>query len=322
MAVTGIPKVAGVPKRKGLSKLLFDVRRDYDLYLMILPALAGFIIFGYGPLLGLTIAFKDFNLVKGLGDSPWVGFRWFTEFYHDPYFFRLVRNTVLLGTYNLIWGFPMPIVLALLLNEVRITWFKRLVQSVSFMPYFIAVITVVSIMWMLFRSDGVVNRMVVGITGEHVGFLTDPKWFRTMYIGSDIWQYTGYSATIYLAALTAIDPVLYEAAIIDGANRWQRIWHITLPGLLPTITILLILSLGRIVSVGFERVFLLYSPATYETADVLPTYVYRRGIMGYNYSYATAVGLVDSIAATIMVVAANTILKRISRKGETTATLW
>ena len=309
-------------KKTGLSKLLFDIWRDYDLYLMALPALAGFIIFGYGPMYGLVMAFKDFNLVRGLAESAWVGFRWFEDFYNDPYFFRLIRNTLLLGTYNLMWGFPMPIILALLLNEIRIRWFKRLVQSVSFFPYFIAVITVVSIMWMLFRSDGIVNRILGLFIDDYVGFLTDPAWFRTMYIGSDIWQYTGYFATIYLAALTAIDPVLYEAAIMDGANRWQRMWHITLPGILPTITILFILSVGMIVSVGFERVFLLYSPATYETADVLPTYVYRRGIMGYNFSYATAVGLIDSIAATIMVLSANTILRRVGRRGGTTATIW
>ena len=313
---------AALPQRTGLSKLLFDIWRDYDLYLMLLPGLAGFILFGYGPMYGLIMAFKDFNLVRGLAESSWVGFRWFIDFYNDPYFFRLIRNTLLLGTFNLMWGFPMPIILALLLNEIRIIWFKRLVQSVSFFPYFIAVITVVSIMWMLFRSDGIVNRILGLFVDQHVGFLTDPAWFRTMYIGSDIWQYTGYFATIYLAALTAIDPVLYEAAIMDGANRWQRIWHITLPGILPTITILFILSVGMIVSVGFERVFLLYSPATYETADVLPTYVYRRGIMGYNFSYATAVGLIDSIAATIMVLSANTILRRLGRRGASTATIW
>lgn len=309
-------------KKKGLSKLLADIWRDYDLYLMLLPGLAGFLLFGYGPMYGLTMAFKDFNLVRGLAESAWVGFRWFDDFYNDPYFFRLIRNTLLLGAFNLVWGFPMPIILALLLNEIRIIWFRRLVQSVSFFPYFIAVITVVSIMWMLFRSDGIVNRILAPFTEEHVGFLTDPAWFRTMYIGSDIWQYTGYFATIYLAALTAIDPVLYEAAIMDGANRWQRIWNITLPGILPTITILFILSVGMIVSVGFERVFLLYSPATYETADVLPTYVYRRGIMGYNFSYATAVGLIDSLAATIMVLSANTILRRIGRGSDSTATIW
>lgn len=313
---------AAPPKRRGLSRLLFDVWRDYDLYLMALPALVGFIVFGYGPMYGLVMAFKDFNLVRGLAESSWVGFKWFNDFYNDPYFFRLIRNTLLLGTYNLIWGFPMPIILALLLNEIRIVWFKRLVQSVSFFPYFIAVITVVSIMWMLFRSDGLVNRILALFIDQHVGFLTDPAWFRTMYIGSDIWQYTGYFATIYLAALTAIDPVLYEAAIMDGANRWHRIWHITLPGILPTITILFILSVGMIVSVGFERVFLLYSPATYETADVLPTYVYRRGIMGYNFSYATAVGLIDSVAATIMVLSANTILRRLSGRSDSTATIW
>jgi putative aldouronate transport system permease protein len=315
-------QLAVLTKRKGLSKLLVDIWRDYDLYLMLLPGLAGFIIFGYGPMYGLVIAFKDFNLVRGLAESSWVGFKWFNDFYNDPYFFRLIRNTLLLGTYNLMWGFPMPIILALLLNEIRIIWFKRLVQSVSFLPYFIAVITVVSIMWMLFRSDGIVNRILEPFIDRYVGFLTEPAWFRTMYIGSDIWQYTGYFATIYLAALTAIDPVLYEAAIMDGANRWQRMWHITLPGILPTITILFILSVGMIVSVGFERVFLLYSPATYETADVLPTYVYRRGIMGYNYSYAAAVGLIDSIAATIMVLSANTIVRRLGRKGESTATIW
>ena len=200
------------------------------------------------------------------------------------------------------------------LNEIRIIWFKRLVQSVSFLPNFIAVITVVSIMWMLFRSDGIVNRILEPFVDRYVGFLTEPACSGTMYIGSDIWQYTGYFATIYLAALTAIDPVLYEAAIMDGANRWQRMWHITLPGILPTITILFILSVGMIVSVGFERVFLLYSPATYETADVFAYLRLPSGHHGYNYSYAAAVGLIDSIAATIMVLSANTIVRRLGRK--------
>jgi len=297
------------------------VRRYYSLYLMVLPGLVGFLIFGYGPMVGLLLAFKDYDLLSGLWGSPWVGLRWFQGFFEDPFFFRLVRNTFLLGTLSLLFGFPMPIILALLLNEVRVTWFKRLVQSISFLPFFIATVVVVGMIHMMFSTDGVINRVLVENGTERVNFLGSPGWFRPLYIGSEVWQFTGYFAILYLAALTRIDPHLYEAAMMDGASRWHRLWYITFPGIMPTISVLFILSLARVVSVGFERVFLLYNPATYETADVIATYVYRRGIIGRNFGYATAVGIFNAVIALVLTVGANTILRRVGSE-ETTATLW
>ena len=305
-------------RKRKLSRLLLNLRVHYQLYLMLLPGFVGFLLFGYLPLLGQVMAFQDFDLLGGLFDSKWVGLRWFIEFFHDPYFSRLVRNTLVLGVYSLALGFPMPVILAVLLNEVRFYGFKRFVQSISFLPYFISITVVVSIIWMLFGTGGMIARVLAGFAGERVNILGNPSWFRPLYIGSEIWQYTGYYAIVYLAALAAIDPMLYEAAIVDGANRLQRIWYITLPGLRPTMTILLILSMGRLVDVWFERVFLLYSPATYVTADVIETYVYRRGMINFDFSYATAVGMVQSLLVMFLVVATNTILKMV--RSETT--LW
>ena len=305
-------------RKRKLSRLLLNLRVHYQLYLMLLPGFVGFLLFGYLPLLGQVMAFQDFDLLGGLFDSKWVGLRWFIEFFRDPYFGRLVRNTLVLGVYSLGLGFPMPVILAVLLNEVRLYSFKRFVQSISFLPYFISITVVVSIIWMLFGTGGMIARVLARIAGESVNILGNPSWFRPLYIGSEIWQYTGYYAIVYLAALAAIDPMLYEAAIVDGANRLQRIWYITLPGLRPTMTILLILSMGRLVDVWFERVFLLYSPATYVTADVIETYVYRRGMINFDFSYATAVGMVQSLLVMFLVVATNTILKMV--RSETT--LW
>jgi putative aldouronate transport system permease protein len=290
--------------------VLRDVARNGMLYLMLSPVLAYFLVFQYFPMLGTLIAFKDFNPSQGIAASPWVGLDWFRQFFHGLYFNRLLLNTVVLNLYDVLFGFPAPIVLALLMNELTSQRFKRFVQTVSYLPHFISVVVVSGMLLDFLARDGVINQIIVALGGSANSYMSDPSWFRGVFVGSEIWQSVGWGSIIYLAALAGINPALYEAARIDGANRWQQLLHITLPGLTPIIMTLLILRLGQMMTVGFEKVILLYNPSTYQTADVISTYVYRHGILEANYSYATAVGLFNSAVALVLLVLANRLSRR------------
>jgi len=254
---------------------------------------------------GIVIAFKDFKASRGILGSPWVGFKHFEQFFNSYYFFRLIRNTFLLNLYDLIFGFPAPIILAILFNELRNERFKRFVQSVSYLPHFISIVITVGFIVDFFAQNGIVNNFLGLIGIGPVNFLIEPKWFRPLYIGSGIWQGVGWGSIIYLAAISGIDPQLYEAATIDGAGRFRKIISITIPSIAPTIIILLIFRIGGMMSVGFEKVFLMYNPSTYETADVISTFVYRSGLQGAQYSYAAAIGLFNTMLNFILLTGAN-----------------
>ena len=290
-------------KRKAFWKSL---RRDRQLVFMLIPVVIFFAVFSYYPLYGILIAFKDYSISRGILGSPWAGLRYFRQFFSSPYFGRLLRNTVLISVYSLLWGFPVPILFALLLNEFKDGKFKRVIQTVSYLPHFISLVVICGILIDIFSPQGgVVNSLLYSLTGKRINFFGEPEWFRTMYVGSGVWQEFGWNSIIYLAAITGINPDLYEAARIDGAGRLRQIWHVTLPGIKPTILTLLILNPGNIMSVGYEKIILLYSPTTYETADVISTYVYRTGLLSQQYSYAGAVGLFNSAINIAILVLCN-----------------
>ena len=294
------------------DRALRALRKDRYLYLIFLLPFLYFLLFHYLPIYGVIIAFKNYKVAFGIWGSKWVGLQYFQEFLADPYAWKLMRNTSLLSLYSIVFGFPIPIILALLLNEVRLVWFKRVVQTVSYLPHFISVVVVSGMIVNFLSSEGLVNRIIIALGGESFPWLMQPQWFRTIYVSSGVWQHAGWSSIIYLASLSAIDPQLYEAATIDGAGRFPKMRHITLPGLAPTITILLILDLGRIMVVGWEKILLLYTGATYATADVLQTYIYRRGLEGADFSYATAVGVFQGLVGLAFVIAANYLSRRLS----------
>ena len=290
-----------------------NIRRDWLLYAMFLPALIGFFLFRYIPSIGaLTIPFTRYSIVDGFFGSQWVGFKWFIQFVKSAFFPRLLRNTVLLGFYTLIFGFPAPIVLALLLNELRNQFFKLFSQSITYLPHFISTVIVVGMVYAFFGHDGYVNRVLVATGLSRLEFVNDPRWFRPLYVGSEVWQSMGWGSIIYLASLAGINPELYEAAFMDGANRFRRMIHVTLPGIAPTITILLILRVGSIINIGFERAFLMGNPGIYSVSDIFATYVYRRGIQGLDYAYASAVGLINAVVGLVLLITANYISRLVS----------
>lgn len=294
------------------NKLFKGIISNKYIYLMLLPAITHYIIFRYIPMYGVVIAFKDFKAGLGILRSPWAGLKYFRQFFNSYYAWRLIRNTLLLNVYELIFSFPAPIVLALLLNELRSDKYKRFVQTVSYLPHFISVVVVVGFIRDFFSQNGLVNNMLYNIGIEPISFLVDPGWFRPLYVGSGIWQGVGWGSIIYLAAISAIDLQLYEAAIIDGAGRFRKIASITLPSIAPTIIILLIFRVGGMMSVGFEKVFLMYNPSTYETADVISTFVYRSGLQNAQYSYSAAIGLFNNIINFLLLVTTNYISRTVS----------
>lgn len=304
-------------KRKLNFGIFLDIRKNKLLYVMLLPVLLYYIVFHYAPMYGAMIAFKDFSPRLGIWGSDWVGFEHFREFFTGPYFWRTIKNTVLISFYQLLFGFPAPIVLALLLNELKHALFKRTVQTITYMPHFISLIVICGILKDFTSSEGVINDIVAFFGGERVTFLLEPSLFRTVYVSSGIWQNIGWGTIIFLAALTGIDQEQYEAAKIDGAGRWKQMTHVTLPGLMPTIIILLILDIGRMMNVGFEKIILLYNPGTYETADVISSYVYRVGLQDFNYSFSSAVGLFNSVINFVLLISSNWL----SRKFNDTS-LW
>ncbi|ELX13233.1 protein LplB [Janthinobacterium sp. HH01] len=293
-----------------MQRLRRDLVNHKWAYAMLLPVLAYFLVFHYVPVYGALIAFKDFNPASGMAGSEWVGLDWFKQFFNGLYFNRLMLNTLMLNVYDVLLGFPAPIVLALLMNELTSLRFKQFVQTVTYLPHFISVVVVSGMVLDFLARDGVLTNMLVALGAAPDAVMNNPDWFRRIYVGSEIWQSIGWGSIIYLASLAGINPSLYEAARIDGANRWQQLLHITLPGLLPITMTLLILRLGQLMSVGFEKIILLYNPSTYETADVISTYVYRHGILDANYSYAAAVGLFNSAIALVLLVAANALSRR------------
>lgn len=303
-------------KTRSGTKLMKVIQRDFVrnkyIYLMAVPIIAYYIIFCYVPMYGVTIAFKDFSIKAGILGSKWVGFKYFRDFFNSYYFLRLIRNTLLINIYDLLWSFPAPIIFALLLNEIRSNLLKRTVQTITYLPHFISMVVICGIILDFTSTKGVINVLLGYLGIEPSNLMARPEFFRTVYIGSGIWQGIGWGSIIYLSALSGIDPQLYEAATIDGANRWKQVWHVTLPGIAPTIIILLILRLGSMMSVGFEKIFLLYNPMTYETADVISTFVYRKGLIDFDYSYSTAVGLFNSVINFALLVIANKLSKKYS----------
>ncbi|WP_238403166.1 ABC transporter permease [Paenibacillus mesophilus] len=279
---------------------------------MLIPVVAYYIVFYYVPMYGLQIAFKDFSPGLGLWESPWVGFQHFESFFNSYYFWRLLRNTLLLSFYELLFGFPAPIILALLLNELRSVVFKRAVQTITYMPHFISIVVISGMLVDFLARDGLINIVLSWFGVEPIAFLGESSWFRTIFVSSNIWQSVGWGSIIYLSAMSAIDPSLYEAAKVDGASRWKQTMHITLPGIMPTVIILLILQIGTLMSVGTEKILLLYNSTTYETADVIGTFVYRKGILESDFSYSSAVGLFNSVINFILLISANAISRRTS----------
>lgn len=292
------------------------MKRDRQLLILFIPCLLFYIIFRYGPLYGLIIAFKDYSVFTGIMESDWVGLKHFEKFFSSPDFWLLFKNTLLLGVYNLIFGFPFPIILAILLNEVRVRWFKRSVQTLSYLPSFLSVVIISSmIIDFLSPNQGIINQFIAALGFEKIYFLGEPSWFRTIYVSSDIWATVGYEAIIYMAAIAGINPSLYEAAKVDGAKRHHMIFRITIPAILPTIIIMFVLKTGSMLRIGYEKVLLLYSPMTYEVADVFSTYVYRKGLMESNYSYGAAVGLFEAVVAMILLLSSNYFSKRLGGSG-------
>ena len=294
------------------------IYRDRHLILMSIPAVAFYLIFSYIPMTGIVIAFKNFQPGLGLYTGEWVGMKWFNRFFSSVYFERLLRNTFLLSFYSLLFGFPVPILFALCISEVRNIRVKRAIQTISYLPYFFSTVIVVGMVRnFLSLNDGIVNDIIEMLGGERINFFMRADWFRTIYVCTSIWQHFGFSSIIYIAAIIGISPELYESASLDGINKFQEVWYITLPMIKPTVLILFLLEIGNLMSVGYERVYLMYNPSTYETADVISTYVYRQGIEMTKYSFSAAIGLFNSVMNFAFVFTANCITKKM-----TNSSLW
>ncbi len=300
-------------KRFTKAAIKKDFKKNYFAYLLIIPVLLWYIIFCYGPMWGISIGFKDFKPLLGFSKSKWVGLKYFKEFFTGPYFFRTVKNTFLLNIWGLVFGFTAPIILSLFLNEVRNKHFKKVVQTITYMPHFISIVVICGMIHLFTQSGGIITQVVDFITGtEHSSLLGFAGMFRPIYTFSGIWQNIGWDSIIYLSAMSSIDPGLYEAAEIDGAGRFKRMWHVTLPQIRPTIIILFIFAVGGLMGSSHEKIILLYNPLTYTTADVIATYIYRRGLQEASYGFATAVGLVSSVVNFILLWITNKVAKKYS----------
>lgn len=294
-----------------------DIARTKYLQLLALPGIIYFIIFQYVPMYGVIIAFKNYRIQDGIWGSQWVGLQYFFKFFNHPNFWRLIWNTLILNIYHLIFVFPIPIAFALLLNEVRNKFYKRFVQTVSYLPHFISLPAIIGILVMfLSPTDGVINGILQKVFGmEPIYFMAEPGWFRPLYILSDIWTGIGWGAIIYIAALSNVNQELYESATIDGATRLRMIWSISIPSIAPTIIIMLLLQIGKLMSLGADKVLLMQSPLTYETSDVISTFVYRRGLQYAEYSFTTAVSVFNSIINIIILTIANTVTRKVSENS-------
>jgi len=305
-------------KKRGGKRRVVLIRKHWQYYLLFLLPLAYIVTFHYIPMAGLLLAFKKLNIRLGILRSPWAGLRYFEQFFSSPRFWELLRNTLGISVYSLLAGFPLPIIFALALNESARPSFKKTVQMVTYAPYFISTVVMVGmVLQFLDPRIGIVNTAITRLGGRAVNFMGLAHLFKSIYVWSGVWQYTGYAAIIYIAALSGIDPNLYEAAYIDGASRFQRMIHVDLPGILPTIVILLILNVGQLMNVGFEKVFLLQNPLNISTSEVFSTYVYKVGLLGAQFSFGTAVGMFNSVVNLILIVSVNQIARRVGA-----ASLW
>lgn len=293
-------------------RLKRDARQNWSLYVLIIPLLTFYTLFCYVPMYGALMAFKDYQPKAGIMGSEWVGLKYFHEFVTNPYFWRILKNTLVISVSTLIFSFPAPIVLALLINELRGKWFPRVVQTISYLPHFISLVVVCSMIKEFTNNTGIISDFLAIFGMKRQVMLNNPALFVPIYVLSDIWQGIGWSSIVYLAALTSIDQSLYEAARIDGAGRWRQTLHITIPGVLPTVVTMLILRIGGLMNVGYEKIILLYTPVTYETADVISSFVYRKGILERGYSYSAAVGMFNSVINCFLLVFANWISRRIN----------
>lgn len=304
-----------ISKKSFISKLNYDWKCNRFLLLMSLPGLIMIALFAYYPMVGIVTAFQNYSLFLGIKGSEWIGFDNFIRFFNDPNFFRIIKNTFVLGLTNLLWSFPAPIILALLINEVIHPKIKRFIQTATYLPYFISVVVIVGIMKSIFSGNGIVNELLANFGAEPIQFFNESSYFRSLYVGSGIWQEIGYSSILYLAAITGIDAEMYEAAKMDGCSKIKQVIHITLPSLRPTIITLLILSIGGIISVGFDKILLMYSPATYDVADVISTYVYRKGIIDQDYGFSSAIGLFNSLVSIVFVFGANYFSRKLLKES-------
>ena len=300
--------------RKKLEWFSDHIRREWQIYLMLAPTIIWFVIFLYKPMYGLQIAFKDYSIFRGVANSPWIGFEHFINLFSNDQFLRAVGNTIKISALNLLFGFPAPIILALMFNEVLNATYRKTAQTIVYLPHFISSVIIAGIVITAFSpTAGIVNTVMGWFGLDSIYFLTKPEWFRPIFVGTGIWQEAGFGSIVFLAAIAGVNPSLYESAVVDGANRWQMMWKITIPSILPTILIMLIIRIGNIMEVSFELVILLYQPATYSTADVVNTFVYRQGLQAGQYDLAAAAGLFNAVVAFVLVMTANTLSRRFSR---------
>lgn len=302
-------------KKTRKNALIYSIKKNREIYIMLIPVVLYYVVFRYAPMFGNMIAFQNYKVTKGILGSDWVGFKHFIAFFNDIFFLRVLKNTLTISVSSLLFSFPMPIIFALLLNEVKNLKFKKCVQTITYMPHFISTVIISSMILTYVAPNGVINAVIQALGFDKVPFMTDPKYFVGVYVISNIWQNLGWSSIIYISALSGINTELYEAAAVDGANRWKQTIHITIPGILPTISIMLIMQIGSLLSVGYEKILLLYNPAIYESADVISTYVYRKGILGAEYSFSAAVGMFNSIVNFILLVFANWFSKKFQGSG-------
>lgn len=298
-----------------LQKVKRDFKINKSLYLMIIPVVLFYALFCYKPMYGVILAFKEYSPAKGVIGSRWVGLKYFYDFVNGVFFVRTLRNTIMINVVNLIFGFPAPVILALLINELKSKYFARTVQTISYLPYFLSTVIVCGLILDFTRDTGVINDIVAFFGGARQTMLNNPNYFVPVYVISDIWQGLGWGSIIYLAALAGIDQELYEAAKIDGANKWKQTIHITLPGIMATIIILLILRIGNMLNLGFEKIILLYNPSIYDTSDVISSFVYRKGLQELNFGYSTAVGLFNSVVNFGLLIAANKLSKKFTESS-------
>ena len=318
----GTAEESAVAKKTNIGNkcIWYAIKKDFSnckyLYLMAIPVIAYYIIFHYLPMYGVTIAFKQYNVADGVFGSPWVGFKYFKDFFSSIYFGRVMKNTLIISFYDMLIGFPMPIIFALLINELRSTKFKRFIQTATYLPHFISMVVICGIITDFFSSSGIVTSLIAALGGPRINFVGSNEYFRHIYVWTNLWQAFGWNSIVYISALTGIDQQLYEAATIDGAGKFKQAIHVTLPGIASTIIVMLIMKIGKVLSVGHEKIILLYSPATYQTADIISSFVYRRGL-GENmqYSFSTAVGLFQSIVNLTLILTANKLSKKFTDMG-------
>ncbi len=298
--------------RSALGPRLRQMATHWQLFALILPTLLHFLLFKYWPMYGVLIAFKDFNAVEGILGSPWVGFKHFARFFNSFQFWTLLKNTLIVSVYALIASFPMPIIVAIMLHHLSSSRFRRVIQTVIYAPTFISTVVLVGMLYVFFAPNGMINNAVTLLTGEPIQFMARPEWFRHLYVWSGVWQGTGFATIVYLAALSGVDPSLHEAAGLDGANKLQRIWNIDVPSMMPTITILLILAVGNVMNVGFEKALLMQTSLNKSTSQIIQTYVYEVGLVQAQYSFSAAVGLFNSVINLVLLLTFNQLAKRFS----------